>query len=117
MAHQRPKKIGVLDVIPFGGSTYHLWQCRECGHYFAAAERTEDVMLVGLIEMGSVYRENRRLNRVRAQWAAARERGDVCTCAYRADWPTSELLHVRLAESRDEDSPFVGRLDQDETKR
>ena len=114
MTHRRPKKIGVVDSIPLNGSVFHLWQCADCGGYFAAAERLNEMWLVGLVAFEPMYGENRRLNRVRAKWADARARGEVCTCEFHKDWPTSELLHVRLAESADEGSPLDGRVEHDD---
>jgi hypothetical protein len=48
MTHRRPKKIGVVDSVPLNGSVFHLWQCADWGGYFAAAERSRPVWVVGL---------------------------------------------------------------------
>lgn len=115
---RRPRKIGVLDRDPFGGYAYHLWQCGNCSGLFAAADPTQQALsLVGLVMLESMYHENRQLNRVRAQWVDARARGEVCTCAFHDDWPTSELLLVRLAESAKDGDPFTGRVDMGGTAR
>jgi hypothetical protein len=106
MTHRTPKKIGMLEEDPFGNGTYHLWRCADCQGYFAAAKPTFGVHVVGLIAIDDLYRENRMLNRIRQRWADARERGQVCICAFHAEWPTSDQLHVRLAESPTEGPPW-----------
>lgn len=103
MTAQHAKKIGVLQSGAFGRDNYHLWRCSACRRYFAAEKPELTFHVVGLVMWTEPYPENRKLNKTRAAWARAIEKGQVCTCEFHADWRTLDDLHVRLPESRSED--------------